>query len=338
MKKLVILFSAILLLGCKSENQTLKVLQFNIWHEGRQVENGFEGIVQQIIGSEADVVTFSEVNNAEGVDFSDAIVKALAAKGHTFYSFYSEDTGILSKYPIKEHKEIFNAGNNINKVILEIKGKELAIYSAHLDYLHCSYYLAKGYDGTEWHKIDAPITDVDSILRDNLMSTRDEAITAFLAESKSDLSANRTVILAGDFNEPSHLDWSEATKNLYDHNGLIIPWSQSVSLTNAGFVDTYREKYPSPVSHPGFTYPAFTPGVDFSKLVWAPEMDERERIDFIYYLPANNIKLKDVVIWGPDESVCKSKKVKESTSDIFKSSVGVWPSDHKAVLATFLIK
>jgi len=29
------------------------------------------------------------------------------------------------------------------------------------------------------------------------------------------------ILLGGDFNEPSHLDWKENTKNLWDHNGTV---------------------------------------------------------------------------------------------------------------------
>ena len=56
-------------------------------------------------------------------------------------------------------------------------------------------------------------------------------------------------------NEPSHLDWKENTKNLWDHNGTVVRWDCSVLLENAGFKDAYRTKYPNPVTHPGFTFP-----------------------------------------------------------------------------------
>ena len=42
--------------------------------------------------------------------------------------------------------------------------------------------------------------------------------------------ANR---MAGDLNEPSHLDWVESTKDMFEHNGCIVPWQTSLLLTES---------------------------------------------------------------------------------------------------------
>lgn len=59
---------------------------------------------------------------------------------------------------------------------------------------------------------------------------RDDAIARFIKEAEKDKVAGRIVILGGDFNEPSHLDWTEATKDMRDHYGLVVPWDVSVML------------------------------------------------------------------------------------------------------------
>ena len=41
------------------------------------------------------------------------------------------------------------------------------------------------------------------------------------------LDPSMRVIVAGDFNECSHLDWTEATKDLCGHNGVVMPWKNS---------------------------------------------------------------------------------------------------------------
>ena len=69
----------------------------------------------------------------------------------------------------------------------------------------------------------------------NEQSVRDDAIACFLKEAKKDREAGRIVILGGDFNEPSHLDWTEATKDMRDHQGLVVPWHVSVMLEKDGF-------------------------------------------------------------------------------------------------------
>ena len=71
------------------------------------------------------------------------------------------------------------------------------------------------------------------------------------------------------------------------------------------------------------------------RLTWAPEADERDRIDFIYYIPAASWKVKDAVIVGPKSSIVRSQRVDEKSQDSFSIPTGVWPTDHKGVLINF---
>ena len=72
-----------------------------------------------------------------------------------------------------------------------------------------------------------------------------------------------------------------------------------------------------------------------SKLAWAPKADERDRIDFIFYDPSQNLSLKDIVIIGPSSSILRNQRVEEESEDPFIAPVNIWPTDHKALLATF---
>lgn len=120
----------------------------------------------------------------------------------------------------------------------------------------------------------------------NRLAFRDETIRAFIEEVQTDMLAGRSVIMGGNFNEPSHLDWQTDTRNVWDHNGAVIHWNCSVMLQKAGFKDAYREKHPDAVHYPGFTFPAgnkLAEEAKLEKLAWAPDVDERDRIDFIYY-------------------------------------------------------
>ena len=60
-------------------------MQFNIWQEGTQVENGFQGIVDNIISLNPDLVTFSEVRNYNGVSFIPRLLSALEQRGVHYY-------------------------------------------------------------------------------------------------------------------------------------------------------------------------------------------------------------------------------------------------------------
>lgn len=65
-----------------------------------------------------------------------------------------------------------------------------------------------------------------------------------MEEARKDIMLGRSVVIGGDFNEPSHLDWQSDTKDLWDHNGAIVNWDCSLMLQRAGFKDTYRENIP----------------------------------------------------------------------------------------------
>lgn len=342
MKKLVfLLFLALIFTSCEKRKE-LKVFQINLWHEGNVVSGGFDAIVNEIDRLDPDVVLFSEVNNKDGEMFIPRVLAALKEKNKTYYGENGvEDVAVISKYPILDERANYpkdSKAGSVAKVHIQVAGKIVTIYSAHLDYTNYACFLPRGYSGTTWKKIEAPIIDADSVLRANRLSLRDEAIQGILDDAKEELAKGNIIILGGDFNEPSHLDWGEDTKNMFDHNGVVVNWDCSVMLNKGGFKDAFREKYPNPITHPGFTFPSDNTDVDVNKLAWAPEADERDRIDFIYYVPTKNIELKDIVIVGPSETILKGERSKNNSQDIFMNPIGTWPTDHKALLATFIIK
>lgn len=345
MKRLIkiVLPSIILsiLLSCTSQGQELSVLQFNIWQEGTEVHNGFNAIVDNIIKVNPDMVTFSEVRNYNNVDFITHIIAELEKKGFVYYGKSSEDTGIIAKYPIIDQTYVYpleSDHGSILKAVIEVEKRKVALYSAHLDYRDYACYLPRGYSGSTWQKLEKPITDPERVLTANRKSKRLEAIEMFIKDAEKEIQQNHIVIIGGDFNEPSHWDWQEDTKELWDHNEAIVEWDCSKALYEKGFKDTYREYYPNPVTHPGFTFPSDNLDAPVSKLTWAPDADERDRIDFIYFYPTSNITLKDAAILGPTSSIVRSRRVEEQTSDSFITPDGLWPTDHKAVLSKFIIK
>ena len=56
------------------KTETFKVLQFNIWQEGTVVKGGFEALADEIVRSNADFVTLSEVRNYRNTRFCDLIL------------------------------------------------------------------------------------------------------------------------------------------------------------------------------------------------------------------------------------------------------------------------
>ena len=138
----------------------------------------------------------------------------------------------------------------------------------------------------------------------------------------------------------AHLDWQrccyynthwvEANRDMYDHGGLVVEWTVCRLLEEAGFRDAYREVWPDPLTHPGFTYPAWIEGVDPLRVTWTPRADERERIDYVFVVGEGMVVTR-VAVFGPKTSIVRGERVEESLADEFVEPLGTWPSDHKGV-------
>lgn len=144
------------------------------------------------------------------------------------------------------------------------------------------------------------------------------------------LRAGENVILTGDFNESSHLDWTARAAATGQDRWVKNPtgrplrfkmeWQGSKLLADAGLHDAYRTVFPDEVAKPGITwtppYPNGTPGR-------RPPGDQvLERIDMIYFS-------------GPDLKVTSAGVVGETKETCEFVHPGPWPSDHRAIKATF---
>jgi endonuclease/exonuclease/phosphatase family metal-dependent hydrolase len=122
------------------------------------------------------------------------------------------------------------------------------------------------------------------------------------------------VFVVGDFNEPSHLDWTEAAAKAGRHP-IKVEFPTSLMMTQAGFTDAYRTVYPDEMEKPGFT--------------WSPVIEpddpnhHHNRIDYVYY-KGKGLKVTDAKIIGENQE----------NADIV---VSPYPSDHRAVVATFTL-
>lgn len=319
----------------------ITVMQFNVWQEGTSVEGGFEAMADEIAALSPDIVMLSEVRNYHDTRFCDRIVKALADRGVTYHSFYSYDTGLLSRTEITDSVTIFpcvDDHGSVYKLVTEIDGNRVAAYTAHLDYLNDTYYEVRGYDGCNWKEME-PITDVEELTRRNLLSRRDEGAQAIVDDVALERQKGSLIFLGGDLNEPSGLDWTEATAQTADHRGVVIDWPSVKILHDGGLVDAYRAVYPDPVTHPGYTYPSSNPTVAVNRLSWAMKADERDRIDYIFFVPDPRLEIETAWIAGPQDDIIRGERVAtEWGKRDITPPIAVWPSDHRAVVARFRLK
>ncbi|MCV0376983.1 endonuclease/exonuclease/phosphatase family protein [Microbacterium sp.] len=312
----------------------LNVLTFNVWHGGTQVADGARQIADIITQTDADVTFLPEVGQAP------AQVAALLGYQH----LTATDTGIVSRYPILSTDTV---GRWWSKAVLDVNGSEVVVYGGHLEYRWYTTYLPRGYGGevlgdwptgwNTWSKLGAPVTDVEAILKANEQSGRPAAAADLVADIDAERAAGRLAIVGGDFNEPPSQDWTAATAGLFDHNGVVVPWQTTQRLLDGGLVDAFRTVHPDPVANPGFTWPSDNPLFPTSSLTWAPEADERDRIDYIFATPDRRLSIDGAAVVGPQSTIVRNARVVDDSADEIFTPDAVWPSDHKAVLANFTV-
>ncbi|WP_341935272.1 endonuclease/exonuclease/phosphatase family protein [Microbacterium sp. LWO14-1.2] len=311
----------------------LSVVQLNLW------------------GKTTDATMLTEIG-ADLIFVEEAQSGAAAIARDLGFDYHSTggSAGVISRYPIVDAGVVTVPGTQGGwmKAIVQVGDTQIAAYGGHLEYRYYATYLPRGYAGdvlaagfpTEWrgwNKLSAPVTDVPQILAANEASGRPAAASALTADMASERAAGRLTMMGADMNEPSALDWTEATANLYDHNGVVAPWQTTSILRDGGLVDAYRAKYPDPVTHPGFTWPADTPNVSVSQLAWAPEADERDRIDYIFFAPDERLTLESTRIVGPKGDIVRgARALPVSDEEIFTPQT-LWTSDHKGLQAEFVV-
>lgn len=316
---------------------TLRILSFNIWFGGTAVPNGLDHVAETVRMHDANVILLSESGSA-----TDELAEILSTPGKPYYAAASGDAGIVSAFPIISQADL----PWTKKAVLDVNGREVAAYAAHLYFANYAEYLSRGYGGGVaepsefaqygWDLIPSgPITDVDALLKVNEDSGRPAAVAGVIADAAKERAKGRAVFFGGDFNEASAFDWTEATADLFDHHGVVAPWQSTLLLDDAGFVDAYRATYPNPVTHPGFTWLSDNPDKELSEFVWTPEADDRDRIDYVFHAKAPGVKLLGAGVVGPRTSIVRNERVVEDIDDNFLPVPAHWPSDHKAVLATY---
>jgi endonuclease/exonuclease/phosphatase family metal-dependent hydrolase len=277
----------------------LKVMTFNIWYGGDQVN--FAKVIEAIRAADADIVGLQEPDG-----------KTLEIAAAAGYPYADTRRHILSRFPLFDSgsgETTFEgapwysvAGVDPDRVhawAMVAPGKVVAVANTHLT--------SDPY-GPELLRDGSSPEDVLA----NEADTRTPEAQALVDGLKPVIDTGVPVILTGDFNTPSHLDWTDAAVAA---RGLpvAVEWPTTRLLADAGFTDSYRAANPDPVTHPGLTW---TPGRPAPVI---PEGETHDRIDHVQIANATAIEATVVGEPGnPDVGI----------------AISPWPSDHRAVLAT----
>ncbi len=335
-------FAACLLFQCFCEGaaRQIRFVSYtqNLWHECTKVPDGVNNLIEQVWYINPDIATFCELFPGNEDSVIERLTGVFEKRGRKYYYAKMDGRAIVSRHLIIETKRI---NQWCFKAVLDVYGTRIVVYPSHSEYRFYSCYLPRGYgDGSEnWGKLPEPITDVMEIERIALLSGRTESARMVVEDAKTEIAEGSLVLYQGDFNEPSHLDWTRATADSFDHRGCSVKWPLSkYMIETARWKDAYREAHPNPVKYPGITWPTACPQLDESSIAWAKEADERDRIDFIYYHPDHRIKVKDAFLAGYPMSLRRAQAVCDESSDKFVISKNAgWFSDHRGVVAVFKI-
>lgn len=295
-----------------AEESTLTVMSFNVWGAGANEGKPIDETVAVIKAAGADIIGIQETRTEGETCTADVCppggesrAKAIAeALGFHYYDQTADNAAnwsnaILSRFPIGA------ATPNDTGVAIDVDGRTVYAFNLHLD---DSPYQPYQLLGIEYG--DFPfLTTADEAVR-AASETRGAAIALF----RSDLAASATADAAfvfGDFNEPSHRDWTEAAARAGRHP-IAVPFPTTLAIEAEGFVDAFRVAYPDEVAKPAFTWTPTTEPTD-------PE-DHHDRIDFVFARGAN-LEVLSAGIVGE----------KAPEADLV---VTPWPADHRAVMAT----
>jgi exodeoxyribonuclease-3 len=295
----------------------LRVMQYNIWGAGMNENKPVDDTVAVIRAVNADIVGMQETR-AENPDclpgIGDSAAKAIAdALGFYYYdqthvigynpeTYAIFDNAIISRYPI-----LNSTKEDIGVQIDVGAGRIVYVFNIHLpDYPYQPYQLMNITYG------EAPFLITEEEAIDAANQAREKGMDRFYNDL-NEVDKDDVVFIFGDFNEPSHLDWTEAAAEAGYHP-IKVEYPTSKKLAENGFVDALRQVFPDEVKDPKFSWPTLL----------ATDEPIKDRIDFIY-VRGKDTEVIDAGIVGEDLSV----------ADIVYEP---WPSDHRAVVATVSMK
>lgn len=354
--KLTILLVSLLVwagtVSCRGENNIsskmqIKVMSFNILASGNAaseigltsplyLQPRYQDIANVIIEAGADIVGTQEH------DTSGQILSYLQAHD----PIWQQLGKLYSKFPIEQDPyNPVNSSRNSYAYRVRLTHTQWAyVHNAH-------WWPAGGY---------GPYVVQERIIADDIPSDLEQfeqqilntvsvpvAYNETLNRLLPHINAGRVVFLTGDFNEASHLDWTAD----YAVNGadrwpnnpsgtplrFDIKWQGSQTLIDLGITDAYRAIYPDPVTKPGNTwtppYSNNTPGRRPYDS-YPPANTVLDRIDWVMFA-GDGVSVLDAAVVGENPSNPEHGGKSEIVPEIQYS--GSWPSDHRAVMATFEI-
>ncbi len=259
MRILLLLIVVFFITNCKEKPPfTFKVMAWNILHGANDIPNGREKAIDIIREIDPDVILMVETYGS-GKEIAEAL-------GYNFHLIAPEGTPLDNKGTNLSIFSKFPFGKRIDtEYPFYLGGREIIIKNQKIRFFsNWFHYLPWNNEPEKMGKT------AEELLIWEESGKRNEMIQKVLPYIRQYAKASDAVplVFGGDMNSPSHLDWGADTKKM--HNNLVVPWAATKVLEDIGFIDSYRDLNPNPISHPGITWDA------------EGKVDSH-RIDYIYY-------------------------------------------------------
>ncbi|MFJ9102596.1 HAD-IA family hydrolase [Streptomyces sp. NPDC102405] len=244
----------------------LRVMTWNLWYGGTKVRDHRAKQLKVVAETDVDVVALQETYGTAAGELAEAL-------GWHHHSA-GPNLGIISRFPITTVLGDPDVGfYGAAGARMAVGDQEVEVWTAHLDAEHYGPYEAE------------PLA-------------HEEVRTGQLRDTLRRISGAAPVVLAGDFNSPSHLDRPD------------VEWPVTRAAQEAGFGDSFRQANPDAVRDPGHT--------------WSPvhaHAEPQDRIDFVLHRGLRVLDSRTYVSGTP-----------RTWPDVEDND---WPSDHAAVITTF---
>jgi len=280
--------------------ESIRVMTFNLWVGGDSGKQPLSQTLEVIRAAKADVVGLQETHGHKKDGRTPDNGQKLAEMLGWNYFDQGERTAILTRFTL-----ITNTPRKWGVSLRLPSGREAWMFNAHL--MHAPY---QPYQLLGIPYADAPFIKTAPEAVSEARKARGEQVERLLSELKPALIAGQPVFLTGDFNEPSHQDWTQRAADSRKCP-LNVEFPSTLAVTRAGMRDTFRSLFPDEVAKSGWTWTPTTKPDD--------PKDRHDRIDFVFVGPNVTVKHCDIV--GEDPKF----------ADIV---VQPYPSDHRAVVAT----
>jgi endonuclease/exonuclease/phosphatase family metal-dependent hydrolase len=301
----------------------VKVMSFNVWRSDEKTAAELTKLGNAMIASGANIIGLQELESSK---LATLVSQLTTATGKTWYSssMSTTDEQILSTYPILQQAA---AVTQPNANLPSVWGAQFEITPGHNAWIFNGHLTPNPYQ--PYFLRDGTLAQNEAAVIASANAARGADVTSLLSgiNGSGALAENVPIFITGDFNEPSHLDWTQAAANATSRTfDLKVAWPASSTIVQADYQDSFRAIHPDPVAKPAYTWTPGVPSADSN--VTPPTIAANEvhdRIDFVYYRGANVTPTGSMNLSYPDG---------DPSTDV---GVPGYNSDHRGVVSDFTV-